>query len=245
MNKKEYLVLTDTHLVRFKTASKAADVFPCITASSSKSSVHRHSSSHSIDSTPESHSFGSDSSDERDFGIPLCQIVALQVPDEGRPQSSLEIVYLENDTAQSVFLSFTFAHSDDRDIWLQALRNVANQARLTTPEPVPLALVEYAARVVERAEDYSQSSFRIYKVVKRSTPRGGRVSADDSVNASPFVCLLVIGVQKLHLIQLPKSSSRGSTPTVTDLGEGYSHGVLTVTLVSVSEKDDNFGLAFR
>lgn len=245
MNKKEYMVLTDTHLVRFKNQTKAFEAFPTISTTPARGSVSRHMSTHSRDSSHEAQSFGSDSSGEKDLGLPLAQIVAVQLPEESRSGNVLEIAYLEGDAAQGVFLTVALHNSDDRDYWLQTLRGAANTARLADAEPVPASFTEYAARVVEREEDYSPRAFKIYKMVKRASTRFGRVSADDSIKIAPFVCLLVIGVHKIHMIQLPKSVQRGSTPSLSDLGEGYSHGILTLTLISVSGKDDSFFLTFR
>lgn len=207
--------------------------------------MQRHVSSKSIDSAHEVQSQSSDSSGDRDLGIPLNHIVAVHLPDESRPQSSLEVAHLESDSSQGSFFTVALPDVDSRDIWLQAIREAANQVRLVDPEPVTQSLAEYAARVVEREEDYSLSRFKIFKVVKCTSLRGGRMSADDSVKTAPFVCLLVIGVHKVHLIQLPKSALRSSTPTLADLGEGYSHGILNVTLISVASRDDKFSLAFR
>lgn len=247
MNKKEYLVLTETHLVRFKNHSKAVEAYPCIQSAPSRANIQRHASSRSVDSTiAENQSFGSDNSGDRDHGIPLSQVLAVHLPEEDRPQNILEVAYLENDASQGTFLSLTFSRNEERDVWLQVLRNAANKVRLMDPEPVSQALSEYAARVVEREEDYDLNSFRIYKVLKRVSARaGGRVSADDTAKVGPFVCLLVIGVHKVHLIQLPKSALRGSTPSLTDLGEGQSYGILTTNAISISGIDDTFSLGFR
>lgn len=244
-NKKEYMVLTESHLIRFKSQAKALEIFPCVQTTPGKNSMQRHTSSKSVDSAYETQSQASDSSGERDLGIPLNHIVAVHLPDESRPQSCLEVAHLESDSSQGSFFTVALPDVDSRDLWLQTIREAANQVRLVDPEPVTQSLAEYAARVVEREEDYLPSTFKIFKVVKRISSRGGRMSADDSAKTAPYVCLLVIGVHKVHLIQLPKSALRSSTPTLVDLGEGYSHGILNLTLISVANRDDRFSLAFR
>lgn len=138
-----------------------------------------------------------------------------------------------------------FIDSDEVELWKRSIRYAADRLRFTNFDPIPTKLSEYAARVVERAKDYDINTYRIYKVVKRNNLRNvSRSSVDDFHKASPTVCFLAIGTHLVHIIALPKHL-RVSTPTLSEVHEGDSFGILSLTGVQVNENDDNFSLSFR
>lgn len=133
--KKEYLVLTETHLIRYKNSSKAVENFPAL-STATRSPFTRHASSPSVESAiMETLSLASDSSEDLAHAIPLVQVVAVFLPDDSRHPNSLEVGSLDNESGQGSFLTLTLPDANERDSWLQAIRKIANSVRLEDPEP--------------------------------------------------------------------------------------------------------------
>lgn len=95
--KKEYLVLTDTHLIRFKSQSRASETFSSIPPSYGRSTSQRHPSTTSIGSLQEIQSATSHTSSDGENKIPLGQIVTVYKVEDGRPFFTTEVVYLDED----------------------------------------------------------------------------------------------------------------------------------------------------
>ncbi|EMD92050.1 hypothetical protein COCC4DRAFT_74129 [Bipolaris maydis ATCC 48331] len=260
--KKEYLVLTEKHLIRFKSQSKAAEAFiECAPVhlipgdgteyrkvpSSHRLSTYRHSHSPSIGSTHELQSLASESSGDRHQGIPLRHIVAAYHLDDGRPHFALELYYLDDESNHASSMTLQFGDPEDMFAWLKIIRHAANAARLCDAKPISAHNSHLAARVVEAERDYVPPHYAIYKVVLR--PQGkttARSSSDDLTKASASVCFLAIGVHKVHIIPLFKPpSQRSSSPSLVSQNTQLSHGILTLTEVRVNEIDDTFQLTFR
>ncbi|KAF2012465.1 RNI-like protein [Aaosphaeria arxii CBS 175.79] len=245
--KKEYLVLTETHLMRFKNQPKATEAFPLIVPSFSRaSSSYRHSQSPSAGSY-EFPSAASDTSGDRDLGTPLRQIVAVHQLDDGRPHFAFEIAYLDDETNHASSMTLQFGDADDMHRWLAKIRDAANRVRLADSNPLSAYNSHLAARVVEAERDYVPPHYSIYKVVSRPLAKPGtRASSDDLTKALSVVCFLAIGVHKVHIIPLFKPpSQRSSSPSLSTQNTQSSYGVLNITELRVSEVDDNFELTFR
>ncbi|KAF2676765.1 leucine rich repeat protein-like protein [Lentithecium fluviatile CBS 122367] len=244
--KKEYLVLTETHLIRFKTQQKAAEAFSSIPAPYVRASSYRHSQQPS-GSSHEAQSITSDHSGDRDLGTPLRQIVAAYHLDDGRPHFAFEIFYLDDETNHASSMTLQFGDPDDMYTWLAQIREAANRVRLANPNPMSPYNSHRAARVVEAERDYVPPHYAIYKVVQRPIGKTGtRSSSDDLSKVLASVCFLAIGVHKVHLIPLFKSpSQRSSSPSLNNHNAQSSHGILTMTELRVSETDDTFELTFR
>ncbi|PSK55651.1 hypothetical protein B9Z65_4529 [Elsinoe australis] len=243
--KKEYLVLTDTHIVRCKSHSKAAETFHNIPPPFGRSPTIRHSSSQSIGSTHDAQSFGSDSSGDKEGKIPLRQVVAVHAHEDGRPYFALEVCYMDEESNQASAMTMQFNHPEERDVWLRLIRSAASTMRSLDIKPISHYNANYAARTVEREGDYDPSQFQLYKVVQRQLPKaGGRSSTDDLSKIASVVCFLAVGIHKVHLIPLPKGSSRTSSPALNQSASG-SYGILTVSTIKVSPRDDMIELTFR
>jgi len=179
-------------------------------------------------------------------GIPLEQVVAVYQPEDLRQSTSLDVSYLDKDSGQGTTLAMQFLYTEERDTWSTAIRTAADRARLLDTDPIQIRQAEYAARVVEREQDYDVSNFTIYKVVMRGATRtSGRSSTDETSKASATVGFLVIGMHKVHLIPLPKPTGRFSSPSLVELNDGGSFGILSLTRVAVNSIDDSFSLTFR
>lgn len=243
--KKEYLVLTDIYLFRCKSQAKASEIFSSIPPPFGRSPTVRHSSGHSIGSTHDLQSLGSESSGEKEGRINLRQVVAVHKLDDGKPYFAMEVCSLDEDSNQASAMTLQFGNPEDRDLWLRSIRSIANGLRLQGPGPIMAYNASYAARTVERENDYDPAHFAMYKIVQRQTSKSSsRSSTDDLSKIASVVCFLAIGFHKVHLIPLKKSSSRTSSPSLAQNSHG-SFGILTLTSIRMKGLDDTFELTFR
>lgn len=249
--KKEYLVLTEVHIIRYKSQLKAAETFKTIPhPAGGRSPVIRHGSGHgsmaSIGSQSELQTL-SDSSGDKHGRVPLRQVVAVHKLDDGKPYFALEVCYMDEESGQASAMTLQFNIPEERDVWLRRIRDAVNDARLRETTYITPANLENAARIVERDNDYDQNNCAIFKVVQRqvATKSGSRSSAEDLTKVASTVCFLVIGVHKLHVIQLVKPVARTSSPSLANNHSQSAHGILTLSAVRVSSFDDTFELTFR
>ena len=239
--KSQYLVLTDTHLIRFKSQTRASEIFPSIPSSLGKSSGIRHSRMSSSGSLHELHSA---SSADGHFAIPLNQVVAVYKLDDGRPYFSVEVAQLDEENMQASTMTLQLHDPRESELWLSSIQGATMKARLTNPCPFSQYLVEYVARALEQERDYDPRQFHMFKVVQRATKSGGRSSSDDLTKLNSSICILAIGVYKIHLVPLPKLSKTASSTSLSDM-MGISNGVTTLTSINVHNTDDAFSLTFR
>ena len=243
--KKEYLVLTETHLIRYKSQAKAADTFKSIPSPSGRPQGPKHGAMPSVGSQSDIQTL-SDSSGDKNGRLQLRQIVAISRVDDGKPYFANEICYLDEESGQSSALTLQYAQPEERDVWLRSIRSATSDARQRDQSQISPFNIEHAARIVERDHDYDPSNCAIYKIVQRQTAsKTSRASAEDLAKVASTVCFLAIGVHKVHIIQLPKSTPRGASPTVAPTSSLASYGILTLTSLKISDFDDSFELTFR
>ncbi|KAK3717810.1 hypothetical protein LTR37_005581 [Vermiconidia calcicola] len=244
--KKEYLVLTEVHIIRYKSQTKAADAFSAVPYPSGRPQGAKHSAMPSVGSFSDLQTL-SDSSGDKDGRISLRHVVASYRLDDGKPYFALDVCYLDEESVQSSVLTLQFSNPEERDMWLKNIRSTSNEARLRQRTSISAFNVENAARVVERDHDYDPTNCAIYKVVQRHTAsKSSRSSTtDDLAKLSSTVCFLAIGVHKLHVIPLVKATSRSASPSVASNNAQASYGILNLTSVRVSESDDAVELTFR
>ncbi|KAH0566408.1 hypothetical protein GP486_000191 [Trichoglossum hirsutum] len=249
--RKEYLVLTDKQLLRFKSQSRATEAFPSIPTSLGRGNTTgnsvRQTSVASTSSTQDLSSIHSRSSADGGSATSLHQVIAAFKVEDGRPYFSIEVAYMDNETNHSSSMILQFGDPREAESWLASIRSTSQKARLTEPILFPQSSVEYAARRLEQERDYDPGHFRIFKVVQRGSSRaqGRSGSADDLVKMNSSVCYLVLGVHKIHLIPAPKGTGRSSTISLTDLTAHSSYGVVTLTAINIRNVDDAFELTFR
>ncbi|KAF2457042.1 hypothetical protein BDY21DRAFT_392022 [Lineolata rhizophorae] len=247
--KKEYLVLTETHILRFKNCHRAAESFPIISPPpvARRLTNPRHSSSPSIGSQQELQTVNSEHSGEerpRDFGTPLRQIVAVYKIDDGRPFFAIEFACLDEEANNGSTMMIQFNAPDERDSWLTHIRAAADAVRLADTNPISPRNSNRCARVVEREGDYEPPNYAIYKVVQRPAKSTGRNSSDDLTKIATTVCFMAIGVHKVHLIPLARGHSSSSV-ALSSLNVQGAYGIMTMTNMRVREEDDGFELTFR
>ncbi len=244
--KKEYLVLTETHIIRFKSQSKAADAFTTV-PHPGRPQGPRHTPMPSSGSLSDMRA-ESESSGDKDGRIALRQVVAVYQVDDGKPYFALDVCYLDEESAQSSALTMQFNGAEERDMWVRHIRSAGNTARLRQPAPTSSFNVEHAARIIERDHDYDPANCSIYKIVQRQPVKSSRSSTDDMTklgSAGSIVCFLVIGVHKVHIVQLVKPAARSGSPSLAPISSQASFGILNLSSVRVNEVDDGFELSFR
>ncbi|KKA24535.1 hypothetical protein T310_1436 [Rasamsonia emersonii CBS 393.64] len=241
--KSHYLVLTDTHLVRFKSQAKASEFFPTIASSSGRATPVSRQSIVSVASLQEqTHpAHGSDIA-----GIPLNSIVSVYRVEDGRCQAAIELSYIDERTNKAAFLGIQLADPEEQNLWLIGIRSAAESIRSVDPLPFDQRTIDYAARVLDQERDYEPEHFHLFRVVQRSAGKqSGRASSDDLAKLSATVCYLAIGAHKIHLLPLHKASSRSSVVSLNEVEMGMSFGLMTMTSLWMSSGDDSFQLSFR
>lgn len=231
--KKEYLVLTETHLHRFKSRSRASEAFGNVFPARSQGN-NRHPSTGSLHDVQ---SMDSHSSREMDNGIPLRHIVTAYKLEGQRLFHITEVVYLDEETNISGSMQLMLQDHREADLWHTSIRGAAQKARLMSQDCFSQRVIQFLVNVVEDADDYSPEHFKMFKVVRR--PGNGkppRSSSDDLSKMGLSCAYCVIGVNKLHLI---------SVPEVPDGNKRTSWGILSLVGMSLQHSDDVFELIFR
>lgn len=242
--KKEYLVLTDTHFVRFKSHARAYEAYPSISTRNGRLSNSRHTSSASVGSLQEVQSLDSHTSAENDNAVPLKQIVATYKVEDGRPFHTTEVVYLDEERGSWGSIQLILHDPRDADLWHTSIRAAAQKARLLSSQPYPERVVRYLVGVLETALDYDPDYFQIFRVVRRAVTNVGRSSSDELSKVGSSVFYMVIGINRLHLISLPEFSSL--SPNIMDAkANKSSFGLVTLVSMDVRHTDDTFELSFR
>ncbi|PYH98874.1 hypothetical protein BO71DRAFT_456231 [Aspergillus ellipticus CBS 707.79] len=241
--KSHYLVLTDTHLVRFKSQSKAADMFPSIPASFSRSVANNRQSVASISSLQDPQlSAPSDSS----AGISLNSIIAVYMLDDGRPSSTVEVAYMDERAQKATFIQMQTPDFQELSLWMVGIRSAAELIRGADPMVFDQKTVDCVVRMLDYERDYDPETFRMFRVIQMaSTKSPTRASSEDLTKLSPTGCYLALGSHKLHLIPLHKISTRSSVVSLSDLDSTTSFGLMNLTCLSMEWGDDSLHLTFR
>jgi Ran GTPase-activating protein (RanGAP) involved in mRNA processing and transport len=242
--KSQYLVLTDTHLVRFKSQSKAAEMFSSIPASYTRSPAMNRQSVASINSLQEPQlAVPNDAS----VGIPLNSIIAVYMLDDGRPSSMVEVAYLDERLHKVAFIQMQTSDLQELNLWMIGIRSAAEMTRNADPLLFDQKSIECVSRMLEYERDYDPETFRMFRVIQMasSSKTTTRASSDDLTKLSPTGCYLALGSHKLHLIPLHKISSRSSVVSMSDLETATSFGLMNLTGLSMEWGDDSLHLTFR
>jgi Ran GTPase-activating protein (RanGAP) involved in mRNA processing and transport len=235
----QYLVLTEHHLIRFKSQAKASEAFPEIPASLGRSNSANHLRMGSGGSAPEVQI-----SSDPQTSIPLHNIVAVYKLDDGRPYFSIELATYDEASNQTSTINMQLNDPRDSELWLSSIRAAVTRSKLASPVPFGQKAIEYVARYLESEADYVPSHFRMFTVAQRASRTGVRSSMDDLGKLISSVCYLVIGLHKVHLVPLPRNTKFGSSSSMQDMN-GTSYGITTLASVNVQDCDDAFHISFR
>jgi hypothetical protein len=242
--KKEYLVLTDTHLIRFKSQSRASESFPSIPHAYGRTGATRHPSTSSLHEVQSNHSHTSAEGESR---ISLSQIVTAYRVEDGRPFFTTEVVYLDEEYHGVGSIQLMLYDPTDADLWLSSIRGAAQKARLMQEEPFPTRIIKYLVRILEGLHDYDPHHFQVFRVVQRAPlAKGGKSSSssDDLQKLAGTVFYMVIGINSIHLIPVPDFSD-SSRRLLVPKANRHTHGTVTLYRINMLTGDDRFELAFR
>ena len=246
--KSQFLVLTNTHLVRFKNQRKAAEAFPSIPTSFERSSTAQ-SRRQSITSIGSTHDMQLMVAGDSSVGIPLNTIIAVYMLDDGRPSGTVEVAFVDERTHKAAFVQMQTPEVQDLNLWMVGIRSAAELARMSDPLPFDQRSVEHVARMLEYERDYDPESFRMFRIIQMASSSGKsptRSSSEDLTKLSPTGCYLALGSHKLHLLPLqPKPAIRGSVVSLSDMESTSSFGLMNLTSLSMEWGDDSLHLAFR
>lgn len=237
--KSQYVVLTESHLIRFRTQARAAEMFPVLPAGG----MTRTTSRMSVGSFSEAQlaAYNDISS-----GIPLEHVVAVYKLDDGRPFFAVEVAYLDEKGQISSATQMHFGEPREAEQWTMLIRDAASSARAEADKKLSRATLDHIVRVLERDRDYDPEQFHAFKVVQRSGPRGtGKSSAEDLTKLSSTVCYLAIGMYKVWLVPLRKSTARTSAVSLGELETVQSFGITLLSSVKVQTEEEAFQLTFK
>ncbi|CAG8373752.1 unnamed protein product [Penicillium salamii] len=241
--KSQYLVLTDTHIIRFKNQSKAADVFPSIPASYTRPPASHRQSVASISSLQDMTQLAVG---DPTAGIPLNSIIAVYMLEDARLSPSVEVAYLDERTHKATLVQMQTSDLQDLNLWMVGIRQAAQIARTNCPMPFSRGSVEYVTRMLEHERDYDPEAFRMFRVIQIASSKSiNRSSSDDLTKLSPTGCYLAIGSHKLHVLPMQKNANRSSVVSLSDWESATSFGLMNLTGLSMEYGDDSLHLTFR
>lgn len=236
----QFLVLTESHLIRFRSQAKAIDMFPSIPSAAIKGHAPRSSSISSYQELQ----FATYS--DITSAIPLDQILAVSKVDDGRPVLSIEVAHLDERTKKASIIQFQVNDPRESELWTAAIRKASKASQGGSPQKLQAQTLELIARVLDRDRDYDPEHFHVYKAVKRSSHKSvTKASAEDLTGLNSMICYLAIGLHKVHLIPVNKSSSRSSSTSLSEMDSASSHGIVTITAIKVHSEEDNFQLLLK
>lgn len=203
-----------------------------------------HSRMSSMSSSGSLHELHTTSSAEGHHGVSLNHIIAVWRLDDGRPYFSIEIDHLDEEMNYAGAVILQFHDPRDYELWMSSMRGAVIKARLADPQMFSHSLIEYTCRELEQDKDYDPHHFHMFKVIQRAGKTGPRSSSEDLTKVTSTICILAIGIHKVHLLPLPKSSRNLSSASLSEPG-GVSYGLMTLTHMNVHDHDDAFSLTFR
>ncbi|KAG0203464.1 hypothetical protein BGX28_004250 [Mortierella sp. GBA30] len=244
---KEYLMLTNSSLLKYKTMDKAAKIF-------GNQSVWASSSGHQL-LTPQQ--TGLITKENR--LLSLNSIVGVHTYHSAGSDLQIQIEYLVSISSQPTSMHFTPAH-DQADTWLKELRQGCNyhapqaglipkgtrqrQWVLDKLRDDSIALPQSVAEndpTVLTAGGMWRAYFKNQKIM--GVPIQESSTSESKVPLEGKVIVIAIGMSFIHL--LPHNLGNGSTKDdMKDERLILQYPILTTKAIQYSEKDDTFSLSF-
>lgn len=236
-----FLVLTDTHLIRFRSQAKAVEMFPTIPSAVTRGHAARNSSVSSYQELQLA------AYTDITSGVSLEHIIAVyRIFDEGRALHLIDVAYTDERTRKASILQFQVNDVREAEVWTGGIRSAARSAITASGQALQSPTVEYLARLLEKDRDYDPEHFHAFKVVQRSPTKSGvRTSAEDLTRFGSTICYLVIGLHNVHLIPINRSSARSSSSSLNDVDSSRSFGIVTLASVKLRPGEDDFRLIFK
>lgn len=236
--KKEYLVLTVRELLRYKSHHKAWEQLGT-TSTNSKTPTTGRSSSFSS---------SSDITTQDNVVTLLHQIVAVYMPETDVNSTIIQVDHIDELSGPGS-TTFQLSTVEEAYAWLDHIRKAVTAAKeLSVIPSISNNTIAHIARRLEAEKDYAPDQFfRVYTIVQRGGGNGkhNRSSSDDLHKMYSTVCYLAIGVHKVHIVPIPKTSPSRSAASLLLTGPTMSFGTLTLTTLAMSTQDDTFTLGFR
>lgn len=234
--KKEFMILTNEELLRYKSEQKANEAFgvpsrsPTTGRAPSIGSVGELSNEHTLVTT-------------------MNQVVAIyRFGGDVDLACSVQVDHLDDSNGTPSSTMLQVGTPNEAQKWLDILRQVARYSRMVKlPVPFSDSAVEHIAHRLEAEKDYSPAHFQIFRVVQRAgkmhSHRTG--SAEELQKMYSTICYLVIGIHKVHLVPVPKITPNRSTTSLMSAATSSSYGILNLVGLAISDADDSFTLTFR
>ena len=233
-----FLVLTESHLVRFRSQSKAADMFPTVPQTVSRTTSRISVASYTEPPTATYQDITS--------GIPLEQIVAVYKLDDGRPFFTIEVSYMDDRSMRPSAMHLQLSDPNEAVLWTRTIRDASRKARDLRATALQQSTLVSIAAMVERDLDYDPDHFRLFKVALRSGAKStGRGSTEDLTKLHSTICYLAIGLHKLHVLPLLKPAQRSSSTSLNELDSTSSYGVVMLTMIHAQLEEDAFQVTFK
>lgn len=234
--KKEYVVLTNRELLRYKSEAKFVEAFGSVPVPV-RSHGRRGSSAASFAEITSDHT----------LITRLDQVVAVFFTgSEAESGSSIQVDYIDT-TGSPCSIVFQASTPFLAQGWVDKIRNAAFHARQEPDSPSlwTESAIEYVIQRVESERDYSPNRFLMYRIVQRAGQPGKKSSSsvEDLQKMYCTTAFLAIGLHKIHIIpmKLPHKNSGTGVPSMA----ATSHALLNISAMSISEYDDSFSLTFR
>ncbi|EWC45100.1 hypothetical protein DRE_06239 [Drechslerella stenobrocha 248] len=234
LSKREYLVLTDTHLLRFRSQAKAIEVFPQL-SQNMRVAGNR------------STSFGGVASELQSdqIVIHLNQIVAVHETEK----FFIQVDHLDEVSGAATSTVLQLSCQTEVEQWLRALCRTVRLPKYTTL-PFAERVVNYVSKRLGDEQDYSPDNVMIFRVVHRKSDLRSQVkltgSSEDMQKNSSTICYLAVGIHKIHLLPVPKLNNQKSSASLNSPAVISSLGILTLCALNMnSDTDDSFTLKFR
>ena len=238
----QFMVLTESHLIRFRSQLKAAEMFPSIPSNNNRGQAARTSPMNSSYTELQMAAYSDITS-----GVPLEQVVAVYTFDDGRLTPTVEVAYFDERAKKASAIQLQLNDFREVQLWIAAIRAACERARAHYQQTLPDRTIEHLARVLERERDYEPDHFQVFQVVQRSVNKTiGRASAEDLTRIGLSTMFhLVVGLHKIHLVPHQRSSTRSSTTSLSEMDTMTAYAIVSLTSIKVVAEEDGFQLIFK
>jgi len=224
---KEYLVLTEKYLYRYKSRNRAAAMFHDI--SKQKRHLMR------AQSTPpgglafaspilESPGLSWGELPEQGSCIELHHVFAVCISCDSKPHFALALYWFNDLVMRPCVLNLVFQDRGSGDQWLAHISKQALQAG---------SRLESRSHWIQD-EDLDGDDYTAFRIVKHVDREGAvQGSNEDAPNGIPQLAFLAVGQRKIHFIP------------IQNFGSYESHGIAALTSVDISDTDSRIKFTFR
>ena len=232
-----YFVLTESHLIRFRSQAKAAEMFPRIPVPISRTTSRMSVGNYSELQLAAYQDITS--------AIPLYQVVAVYKLEDGRPFFTVEVSYVDERSNRASAMQLHITEPREAEVWTSAIRAAVKDFKSLGSRTIQKTAMKHVVNVLDRDQDYDPEHFQVFKAVQCHPPRNtGKSSSEDLTKLVSSVCYLAIGLHKIHFVPIPRQSNKASSTSLHDMDRHTSYGITTLTAVQIRSEDE-FQLVFK